>query len=150
MKILVFVFRICFNVRQLSGCTCTSVMMLLRPEKQIFFSDRCMSTWIGTLSGEAILQVSFFFFFFLPFAFFVFQRGVSFFLLRMDLFLEGLLSHWQQIENRKSSFWPGLGLQRPKAIVVIPKNQPMPKHLRKKRVKVRSTLPLRYKKDPLK
>ena len=28
-------------------------------------------------------------------------------------------------------FWPGLGLPRPKAIVVIPKNQPLPKHLRK-------------------
>ena len=36
-------------------------------------------------------------------------------------------------------FWPGLGLPRPKAIVVIPKNQPLPKYLRKKRVKVRST-----------
>ena len=31
------------------------------------------------------------------------------------------------------SFWPGLGLPRPKAIVVIPKNQPLPKHLRKKK-----------------
>ena len=29
-------------------------------------------------------------------------------------------------------FWPGLGLPRPKAIVVIPKNQLLPKHLRKK------------------
>ena len=29
-------------------------------------------------------------------------------------------------------FWPGLGLPRPKAIVVVPKNQPLPKHLRKK------------------
>ena len=38
-----------------------------------------------------------------------------------------------------ASFWPWLGLPRPKAIVVIPKNQPLPKHLRKKRVKVRST-----------
>ena len=28
--------------------------------------------------------------------------------------------------------WPGLGLPRPKAIVVVPKNQPLPKHLRKK------------------
>ena len=34
-----------------------------------------------------------------------------------------------------NGFWPGLGLPRPKAIVVIPKNQPLPKHLRKKRVK---------------
>ena len=48
-------------------------------------------------------------------------------------------------------FWPGLGLPRPKAIVVIPKNQPLPKHLRKKRVKVRSTPATRLqKKDPLK
>ena len=39
----------------------------------------------------------------------------------------------------ESCFWPGLGLPRPKAKVVIPKNQPLPKHLRKKRVKVRST-----------
>ena len=48
-------------------------------------------------------------------------------------------------------FWPGLGLPRPKAIVVIPKNQPLPKHLRKKRVKVRSTSATTLqKKDPLK
>ena len=48
-------------------------------------------------------------------------------------------------------FWPGLGLPRPKAIVVIPKNQPLPKHLRKKRVKVRSTpATTLQKKDPLK
>ena len=33
---------------------------------------------------------------------------------------------------RHFDFWPGLGLPRPKAIVVIPKNQPLPKHLRKK------------------
>ena len=32
----------------------------------------------------------------------------------------------------KNDFWPGLGLPRPKAIVVIPQNQPLPKHLRKK------------------
>ena len=39
-----------------------------------------------------------------------------------------------------AGFWPGLGLPRPKAIVVIPKNQPLPKYLRKKkRVKVRRT-----------
>ena len=31
------------------------------------------------------------------------------------------------------AFWPGLGLPRPKAIVVIPKSQPLPKHLRKKK-----------------
>ena len=29
-------------------------------------------------------------------------------------------------------FWPGLGLPRPKAIVVIPQNQTLPKRLRKK------------------
>ena len=28
--------------------------------------------------------------------------------------------------------WPGLGLPRPRAIAVISKNQPSPKHLRKK------------------
>ena len=38
------------------------------------------------------------------------------------------------------SFWPGLGLPRPKAIIVIPKINSCQKHLRKKkRVKVRST-----------
>ena len=35
-------------------------------------------------------------------------------------------------ENISNGFWPGLGLPRPKAIVVIPQNQPLPKHLRKK------------------
>ena len=34
--------------------------------------------------------------------------------------------------KEKTYFWPGLGLPRPKAIVVIPKNQPLPKLLRKK------------------
>ena len=47
-------------------------------------------------------------------------------------------------------FWPELGLPRPKAIVVIPKNQPLPKHLRKKRVKVRSTPATTLQKRPLK
>ena len=42
--------------------------------------------------------------------------------------------------------WPGLGLPRPKAIVVIPKINSCQNHLRKKkRVKVRST-PGHYKK----
>ena len=36
---------------------------------------------------------------------------------------------FQQIHQKRN--WPGLGLPRPKAIVVIPKNQPLPKHLRK-------------------
>ena len=39
-----------------------------------------------------------------------------------------------KITNKNRStlyYWPGLGLPRPKAIVVIPKNQPLPKHLRK-------------------
>ena len=36
------------------------------------------------------------------------------------------------VECYAISFWPGLGLPRPKAIVVIPQNQPLPKHLRKK------------------
>ena len=34
--------------------------------------------------------------------------------------------------KKNHHFWPGLGLPRPKAIVVIPKNQPLPKLLRKK------------------
>ena len=37
-----------------------------------------------------------------------------------------------QSYNFIGDFWPGLGLPRPKAIVVIPKNQPLPNHLRKK------------------
>ena len=64
------------------------------------------------------------------------------------------------VYNRKSLFnsyidgqflaWAWLA--KPKANVVIPKNQPLPKHLRKKRVKVRSTpaTTLQKKKDPLK
>ena len=45
-----------------------------------------------------------------------------------------------------------VGLPRPKAIAVIPKNQPLPKHLRgKKRVKVRSAPATRLqKKRPVK
>ena len=31
---------------------------------------------------------------------------------------------------KDTSCWPGLGLQMPKAVVVIPKIQPLPKHLR--------------------
>ena len=44
------------------------------------------------------------------------------------------MSHLIQIYAvcKFSYFWPGLGLPRPKAIVVIPKTQPLPKHLRKK------------------
>ena len=43
-------------------------------------------------------------------------------------------------------FWPGLGLPRPKAIVVIPKNQPLPKSLRKKTSKsAKYNRPIRYK-----
>ena len=36
-------------------------------------------------------------------------------------------------------FWPGLGLPRPKAIVVIPKINSSQNYLREKRVKVRGT-----------
>ena len=44
-------------------------------------------------------------------------------------------------------FWPGLGLPRPKAIVVIPKNQPLPKYLREKTSKsAKYHRPLRYEK----
>ena len=41
-------------------------------------------------------------------------------------------THSHMYLNVYEFFWPGLGLPRPKAIVVIPKNQPLPKHLRKK------------------
>ena len=34
------------------------------------------------------------------------------------------------LEPQSYHFRPGLDLPRPKAIVVIPKNQPLPKHLR--------------------
>ena len=40
--------------------------------------------------------------------------------------------HLYMDEFQEIGFWPGLGLPRPKAIVVIPQNQPLPKHLRKK------------------
>ena len=44
-------------------------------------------------------------------------------------------------------FWPGLGLPRPKVIVVIPKNQPLPKYLRKKTSNsAKYHRPLRYEK----
>ena len=43
--------------------------------------------------------------------------------------------------------WPGLGLPRPKAIVIIPKNQPLPKYLREKTSKsAKYHRPLRYQK----
>ena len=48
------------------------------------------------------------------------------------LLLNYLLHHKIQIMLAETPYWPGLGLPRPKAIVVIPKNQPLPKHLRKK------------------
>ena len=42
-------------------------------------------------------------------------------------------SEFRILANKhENHFWPGLGLPRPKAIVVIPKHQPLPKHLRKK------------------
>ena len=41
-------------------------------------------------------------------------------------------------------------LAKPKANVVIPKNQTLPKHLRKKRVKVRSTPATTLQKRPVK
>ena len=49
-------------------------------------------------------------------------------------------------------FWPGLGLPRPKAIVVIPKINSCQTHLRKKTSESATyPWPLRYKKkDPLK
>ena len=70
------------------------------------------------------------------------------------LFCVFILTAWCVIDcvcKYNVYYWPGLGLPRPKAIVVIPKNQPLPKHLRKKRVKVRSTpANTLQKKDPLK
>ena len=46
-----------------------------------------------------------------------------------------------------SVFWPGLGLPRPKAIVVIPKINSCQNHLRKKTSKsAKYPWPLRYKK----
>ena len=47
-------------------------------------------------------------------------------------------------------FGLGLACQGRKAIVVIPKTLPLPKHLRKKRVKVRSTPATTLKKRPVK
>ena len=43
-----------------------------------------------------------------------------------------LMKYNKGVHHLPVSFWPGLGLPRPKAIVVIPQNQPLPKHLRKK------------------
>ena len=59
---------------------------------------------------------------------------------------------WNGKEDIAGSRWPGLGLPRPKAIVVIPKNQPLPKYLRKKTSKsAKYHRPLRYeKKRPVK
>ena len=49
--------------------------------------------------------------------------------------------------HKEVHFWPGLGLPRPKAIVVIPKNQPLPKYLRTKASKsAKYHRPLRYEK----
>ena len=47
-------------------------------------------------------------------------------------------------------FWPGLGLPRPKAIVVIPKINPCQNIYGKKRVKVRSTPATTLQKRPVK
>ena len=60
--------------------------------------------------------------------------------------LKDRISQWRLATN---SFWPGLGLPRPKAIVVIPQNQPLPKHLRKKTSK-RSTPATATKERPVK
>ena len=51
------------------------------------------------------------------------------------------------------SFWPGLGLPRPKAIVVIQKNQPLPKNLWKKKTSKNAKHACHYatkKKGPIK
>ena len=58
---------------------------------------------------------------------------------------------WHMALRVASSFWPGLGLPRPKAIVVIPNNQPLPKYLRKKTSEsAKCHRPLRYEKRPVK
>ena len=46
--------------------------------------------------------------------------------------LDEAIRHMRSVWFSLYHFWPGLGLPRPKAIVVIPKNQPLPKHLREK------------------
>ena len=51
---------------------------------------------------------------------------------RTHCFMHRSLFRPNYIFNNDAYFWPGLGLPRPKAIVVIPKNQPLPNHLRKK------------------
>ena len=45
---------------------------------------------------------------------------------------DGTCTRENVITRVSYDFWPGLGLPRPKAIVVIPQNQPLPKHLRRK------------------
>ena len=65
---------------------------------------------------------------------------------KLALALSREVKYRHPTENLYNFF--GLGLV---VIVVIPKNQPLPKHLRKKRVKVRSTpANTLQKKDPLK
>ena len=64
-------------------------------------------------------------------------QTIPFIILEKSLYLSQLLA-WA---------W----LAKPKANVVIPKYQPLPKYLREKTSKsAKYNLPLRYKKDPLK
>ena len=54
-----------------------------------------------------------------------------------------------QKEVNSICFWPGLGLPSPKAILVIPKLQLLPNHLRKKRVKCEVPLATTLQKRPV-
>ena len=86
-------------------------------------------------------------------------------LVNISLFLGGKQFHDSSVAEQNTTsgvswlpnalyvhYWPGPGLPRLKAIVVIPKNQPLPKHLRKKTSKSAKHA-CHYapkKKDPLK
>ena len=64
--------------------------------------------------------------------------------------LASRLFHASIVEGKKL-FLAWAWLAKPNANVVIPKNQPLPKYLRKKTSKSgKYHLPLRYKQDPLK
>ena len=60
------------------------------------------------------------------------HRGDSNEYTQYTIFNLNKIKHCKLSQIYSYGFWPGLGLPRPKAIVVIPQNQPLPKHLRKK------------------
>ena len=61
----------------------------------------------------------------------------QYFLVQLIYFLLTIQKY--EIAHEQFLAWAWLGLPRPKAIVVIPKNRPLPNIYGKKRVKVRST-----------